>query len=181
MTTTPEVIEVHAVAHPLPPVRHAGFPFDHPYLEHCWRPIIGPSSVALLRHCACRWREAVPAQLRTKDLGPELGLGRGTGRSSPLWRTIERVVRFRFATMALPSELHVYTEIPPVSARQLDRLPPWSQDQHERLLADHIDGLARSAGQAVAVPDHPPAHVRMAQHLDRLTNHAAVKAPTLGR
>lgn len=181
MTTTPEVIDLHAVPHPVAPVRRAGFALDDPYLEQCWTPVIGPSSVALLRHCAWRWRDAAPARVRTEDLAGELGLGRGTGRSSPIWHTIDRVVRFRFAATASPGELHVYTEVPPVSARQLDRLPTWSRNQHERLLASHLDGLARSAGQSIAVPDQPPAHVRMAQHLDRLSNHAAVKAPTLGR
>ncbi len=100
MTTTPEVIDLHAVPHPVAPVRRAGFALDDPYLEQCWTPVIGPSSVALLRHCAWRWQDAAPARVKTEDLAGELGLGRGTGRSSPIWHTIERVVRFRFAAVA---------------------------------------------------------------------------------
>ena len=107
-------------------------------------------------------------------------LGRGTGRHSPLWHTIERVVHFRFASMPRSGELEIYTEVPPVSERQLDRLPAWSCTQHDRLLDQHLDGLVQSAGQA-PIPDEPPPHVRMAQHLDRITSHAAVSAPTLGR
>ena len=180
MTTTPEVIDLHAVPHPSTQVRRAGFPLDHPYLEQCWAPLIGPSSVLLLRHCVSLWRDATPARVATEDLARQIGLGRGTGRHSPLWHTIERVVHFRFASVSTPDGLDIYTEVPPVPERQLDRLPTWSRDQHERLLGQHLDGLVRSAGQA-PTPSEPPPHVRMAQHLDRITNHAAVSAPTLGR
>jgi len=180
MTTTPEVIDLHAVPHPTAQVRRAGFPLDHPYLEECWAPVVGPSSVLFLRHCASLWRESTPARVRTEDLARQIGLGRGTGRSSPMWHTIERVVQFRFASMATPGELDIYTEVPPVPAHQLDRLPRWSRNQHDRLLGQHLDGLALSAGQA-PVPSEPPPHVRMAHHLDRLTNHAATQTPTLGR
>lgn len=182
MTTTPEVLDLHAVPHPVAPVRRAGFPLDHPYLEHCWTGALGPTSVLLLRRCAWLWREATPAQVPLEDLAAQLGLGKGTARNSPVWHTVERLVRFRFAAMASPGELHVYTEIPPVPARQLERMPAWCRAEHERLLGHQLDGLARSAGQAPLVPNEaPPAHVRMAQHLDRLTNNAGLNAPTLGR
>lgn len=180
MTTTPEVMDLHAVPHPAAQVRRAGFPLDHPYLEQCWAPVVGPSSVLLLRHCVLLWRDATPARVPTEDLARQIGLGRGTGRHSPLQHTIDRLVHFRFASRATPGELHIYTEVPPLSAHQLDRLPPWSRIQHDRLLGPHLDGLARAAGQA-PVPSEPPPHVRMAQNLDRLTNHAASQAPTLGR
>jgi hypothetical protein len=181
MTTTPEVIDLHPVPHPVATVRRAGFPLDHPYLEHCWTPLIGPSSVLLLRRCAWLWREAAPARIPTEELAGQLGLGKGTGRNSPVWHTVERIVRFRFAAMASPGELHVYTEVPPVAARQLERLPAWCRNEHERLLGQHLDGLARSAGQAAAPPGSPPPpHVRMAQRLDRLTTEA-VHPPKLSR
>ena len=181
MTPTPEVIDLHAVPHPAAPVRQAGFPLDHPYLEHCWTPVLGPSSVLLLRRCAWLWREATPFRIPTEELAGQLGLGRGRGRSSPVWHTMERVVRFRFAALASPGELHVYTEVPPVSARQLEGLPGWCRAEHERLLGQHLDGLARSAGQAPVAEAAPPPHVRMAQRLDRLTNQASTIAPHLSR
>ena len=182
MTPTPEVLDLHAVPHPVASVQQAGFPLDHAYLEQCWTPVIGPSSVLLLRRCAWLWRDATPARVAAEDLAAQLGLGHGTGRHSPVWRTVELVARFRFATMASPGELHVYTEVPPVPDRQLDRLPAWCRKQHERLLGQHLDGLARSAGQSVSVPaEGPPAPVRMAANLQRVTTHAAVNRPTLGR
>jgi hypothetical protein len=182
MTNTPEVLDLHAVPHPDSPVRQAGFPLDHPYLEHCWTPVLGPSSVLLLRRCPWLWREATPTCVSTEELAGQLGLGRGTGGSSPVWHTVQRVVRFRFAVMPAPGELHVYTEVPPVPARQLDRLPTWCQAEHERLLGTHLDALARPAGQAAAPAGAvTPSHARMAQHLERLTAQPAAIAPTLSR
>src|SRR5438105_2076504 len=109
MTTTPEVLDLHAVPHPSAPVRQAGFPLDHPYVEHCWTPVIGPTSVAFLRRCAWLWRDANPASVPTADLAGLLGLGRGTGRNSPLWHTVDRLVRFGFADAPAANELQVYT------------------------------------------------------------------------
>lgn len=180
MTAMPEVVRLHPVPHPSPMVRQAGFPLDHAYLERCWTPVIGPSSVLFLRHCAMAWRDQIPAEIRTEDLSRQLGLGRGTSRSSPIWHTIGRIVQFRFAAMADAGEIDVYTEAPAVPSRQLERLPTWARHQHDELLGQHLDGLVRQAGQAPASMDAPP-HVRMNQHLDRLTNQAALRAPTITR
>lgn len=189
MTPTPEVLKVHAVPHPVAPVRQAGFALDHPYLEQCWSPVIGPSSVLLLRRCAWLWQEAEPALIPTAELAAQLGLGKGTASHSPLWHTVERIVRFRFAAMTTPGELEVYTEVPPVMERHLDRLPPWCRRQHDRLLGQHLDSLARAAGQAPALPVLrpidptvvPPPHVRMAQRLERLSTQASINGRTLSR
>ncbi len=181
MTTTPEVVDLHAVPHPSAQVRQAGFALDHPYLEHCWTPLIGPSSVLLLRRCPWLWREATPARIPAEDLARQLGLGSGTARNSPVWHTIERVVRFRFAAMAAPGELQVYTEVPPVAARQLDRLPSWCRREHERLLGQHLDGLARLPQPPLRAVTPPRAHVRMAQHLDRLSTRPSITGPSRSR
>jgi hypothetical protein len=151
--------------HPSAPVRRLGFPLDHPYLEQVWTPIIGPSSVLLLRRCAWLWRDAMPAQVRTEELAAQLGLGKGTGRSSPIWHTVERVVRFGFAATPEPAEIQIYTEVPPV--RRLERLPRWSLEQHERLLGQHLDELARSARSAQHESLEAPSS-RMNRHLDQL-------------
>lgn len=46
---TNQLVRLHAVPHPSAPVRQAGFPLDHPYIEQCWASLIGPTSVLLLR------------------------------------------------------------------------------------------------------------------------------------
>ena len=178
MTINLEVLDLYPTEHPVPSVGRLGFPLDHPYLEQCWAPVVGPSSVALLRHCVARWQDAVPARAAGAELSAEIGLG-GTRLTAngPLWRTMNRLERFGFLQLHHDgTELRVYTHVPPVSGRQLDRLPPWSRSRHEVLLGRHLDTLA-----GTAPAKEPPAHLRMAAHLDRLTTTAAVTTRTLGR
>lgn len=46
---TTRVIRFHGVPHPEPRIRQVGFSLDHPYVEQCWTPVLGPTSVLLLR------------------------------------------------------------------------------------------------------------------------------------
>ena len=156
--TTPRALEVHPVRHWLAPVRQAGFPLDHPYLEQCWAPVLGPSSVLLLRHCNALWADSAPARVPLAQLGRQLGLGGGTAPSSHIWRTVGRVVDNGFAVHAGPGELHVYTEVPPVPARLLARTPTWCRAAHDRLLGEHLDALARSSSpeRALLTVGAPP-------------------------
>lgn len=155
---------IHPAPHPRVDVHRAGFPLDHPYLEQCWTPVLGPSSVLLLRRMSLLWRDATPALLSTSELGAQLGLGRGTGRHSPANRTVDRIVRFGFASWSSPSSLDVFTEIPPVPAKQLDRLPQWCVERHDSLLSAHLDGLGRQ------VPGPSPAPFRDGSEADRMTD-----------
>ncbi len=177
MTINLEFIDLYPTAHPVPTVERVGFPLDHAYVEQCWGPIVGPSSVALLRHCVWLWQDAVPARVQAGDLAAEIGLGRGTTANGPLWHTMTRLERFRLASLAeTGSELRVYTQVPPLGPRKLDRLPRWSRARHERLLGQHLDALA-TAGKQV----EPPPHARMTARLDRLTTRAATTSRTIGR
>src|SRR5579884_2446847 len=127
---TPHVLEVHPVRHWLAEVRQVGFPLHHPYLEECWTPVLGPSSVLLLRRCVALWGDAAPARVPVADLAAQLGLGRGTAPSSSIWRTVGRVIDHGFAFDAGPGELHVYTEVPPVPSLWLRRAPVWCREAH---------------------------------------------------
>ena len=113
MTLRPELIELHATPHPVPALRRSGFALDHPYLEQCWGPLIGPSSVALLRHCAARLAEAGgPVRVSTADLAAQLGRKPARGAHSPLWHTVDRLVRFSFARSSEDhARLAVYTSV----------------------------------------------------------------------
>jgi hypothetical protein len=175
MPTTVETIDLHPVPHPTAAVRQAGFALDDPYLEHCWAPIIGPSSTLLLRRCPPLWRHRLPASVPAEDLARQLGLGHGTGRTSPLWRTLERVVRFRFAAMPAPGELHVYTEVPPVPARQLEHLPVWCRRQHDRLLTHHLARLAAATQPTSAAPAATAEPSRIADRLERLAHQSPTR------
>lgn len=138
-----DTIRLHATPHPSVEVRKAGFQLDHPYLEQCWTPLLGPTSVVLLRRIPQLWREhGFTAEIPAGELAASIGLGRSTGRNGPLVRTFERISRFRFAESCGPGELNVFTEVPPVRDRQLERLPAWNRRRHDELLGAHLDHLA---------------------------------------
>lgn len=161
----PNLLIIHAAGHPLPAVHRVGFPLDHPYVERCWAPILGPSSILLLRRMPDLWKQAPTVGVPLDELARSLGLGAGTGRNSPMWRTLERVVTFRFAEWSGDRELDVFTEAPPLSPRHLDRVPQPTRDRHEQLLGAHLDGLATQPGTAASIDTRP---AQMAERLDRL-------------
>lgn len=154
---------LHATPHPDPTVRRAGFGLNHPYLEHCWSPLLGPTSVLLLRRATWLWRSGTSVAVRPADLAQGLGLGRGTGRASPFARTLERLVSYRFAAPSGPGGLDVYTEVPPLGPRQLERVPAWTQEVHENLLTRHLEALARRSQE----PRSSAAPVSLVERLHR--------------
>ena len=176
MLTRPEVIDLHPVDHPAQDARRLGFPLDHPYVELCWGPLVGPSSVSFLRHCVWHWQDERPARLAAADLAAELGLGRGAGPHSVLWRTISRLEYFRFARQdAYGTGLEVFTRVPPVTPDRLRRLPQWVRGCHDRLYGAHIEALGRHTG------DDPPVQARMAGRLDHMARNRPPSNASLGR
>lgn len=179
----PNVLVVHATAHPVPQVHRAGFPLDHPYVERCWAPVLGPSSILLLRRMPTLFKQAPSVGIPLDELAQSLGLGLGTGRNSPIWRTLERVVHFRFAAWSGDRELDVYTEASPLGPRHLARVPESTRKLHEQLLGAHLDSLAAGTGAAPAPPS-PPAHVHdLRERLARLEHRASPELahPSLSR
>jgi hypothetical protein len=138
---SPSTLILSPVAHPDPRVHRAGFGLDHPYLERCWLPVLGPTSVLLLRRMPTLWQRDPAIGVPVDELASVLGLGRGTGRHSPVWRTVDRLARFGFANRLAENELEVYTEAPPLSVRHLAALPPSVRESHDRLLTAHLTEL----------------------------------------
>lgn len=139
-----ERLALEPVAHPSVAVQRAGFPIDHPYVEHCWAPTLGPTSVLVLRRVAALWREQTPAVVSASELGRMVGVGPGTGPSSTLARTFERLERFRFvAPERTPGRVGVYTAVPPRLDRHLRHLPTGTRRIHEELLDEHLSRLAQ--------------------------------------
>ena len=83
MTTTSDVIVVHATAHPVGQIHRAGFPLDHPYVERCWAPVLGPSSVLVLRRMPELFKGSPDPFIHLDELGRGLGIG-GTGKHSAI-------------------------------------------------------------------------------------------------
>lgn len=157
-----DTVRFHAASHPAPSISRAGFPLDHAYVEQCWAPVIGPTSVLLLRRIPLLWQDDLAPVIAADELAASIGLGRSTGRNGSLWRTLERVVRFRFATVSGPGELDVFTEVPPLRQDDLRRLPAWSRRRHDELLSTHLDRLA-------VVHQSPPSPSDVSARLDHLT------------
>lgn len=103
-------------------VEAQGFPARSEYVETFWRPILGPSSICMLRWFASVLHDGEPAPVALADLGAVLGLTHGVGRNTPVVRTLDRLVHFGVAQVAV-DRLEMRTVMPPLSRRQLARLP----------------------------------------------------------
>ena len=120
--------------------------------------------------------------MEAKELSRSIGLGVGMGKNSPLARTLDRLVRFRFARPSASAVgLDVYTEVPPLGAHQLAKVPQWSRDAHARLLDAHLEqfnGLSEHQAKIAAAT----ARLDRVQHgNDRAPTASAVIQTSLGR
>jgi hypothetical protein len=170
----PTTVTLHPASHPEPTVHRTGFTLDSPYLEHCWTPILGPSSVLLLRRVASLWRSEAPASIELGDLAAQLGLGQATSTQSPIVRTLRRLERFNFVTWPAGPGIDVYTEVAPLSPTLRRRLPLWSANEHARLLDNRIEELRRLAGVT-----QPPPEQRMSGRLEQLRSTPVASVPGL--
>lgn len=109
------------------------------YVETYWLPLLGPSATWALRRIAGWLLTAPPSGLwiPVEPLARSLGLGSAAGRNCPMRRTLARLVDFRMAQIDEHCDvLAVRTTIPPLTARQLARLP-------EHLVPHHDSDLRR--------------------------------------
>ena len=177
---------IHAAVHPSAPVERFGFPLDHPYVDQCLLPLLGPSSVTVLQRLPDLWKLAHPFETTFRDFGQALGL-----RPHNLARTFQRMTKFGFAAQPAPGSLDVYARCAPLTDRMLARVPPWLQATHHRMLDDHLaeltrkmDGpeIRRSAGTKPAPAHEGPASFELTTQLERLRQKAATRsAQVLGR
>ena len=154
------------VDHPDARVRRIGFDLTDPYVEQCWSAVIGPSSTLLLRRLPTLWVNQVPAEIDAAELSRSLGLGAGVGVRSRLASTLDRLVNFGLARPAPDSAgLEVYRQVPPLTQRQLVRLPEWTRGAEERLLGAHLTQVDDSTRHRTNV-------VSITARLDRLQHRA---------
>jgi hypothetical protein len=130
-----------------PVVDGLGHDPDSPYSETYWLPVIGPTALWALRRLN-RWLEAAPRgyPLPLAPLARELGLGDGTGRSSPVVRSLARLICFGLAEIR-GGQLMVRRKVPPLAQRHIRRLP------------DHLAEQHRVETEALASPPTPHSHV----------------------
>jgi hypothetical protein len=115
-----------------PVIDQVGFDTRSSYVETFWLPVLGPSSVWLLRHFTIRL-EDVPdgLMLDVEETARSLGLGERLGPNAPFARTVKRCVDFAMAEWRAPEVLAVRLRLPPLARRHLRRLPDCLQTRHE--------------------------------------------------
>ncbi len=103
------------------------------YVERFWLPTLGPTSLLLLRRIAAGLDEHPEGiQLDLGELSQALGLGHREGNSSPVVRSLDRLMQFDLACGERESGYAVRRSVPPVNRRHVGRLPMPLQDEHRR-------------------------------------------------
>ena len=102
------------------------------YVETFWLGVLGPSTTWLVRKLVTGL-EASPAgfDLDLEETAHCLGLGHKGGRHSPFVRALTRCVQFDVAQPQGEGVLAVRRKLPPLNRRQVVRLTPALQAQHE--------------------------------------------------
>ena len=113
------------------------------YVERFWLGVLGPATTLLLRRFARGFVERPDGfRVDPADTAGALGMGRGTGRNSMIARTIDRACQFGTAMPLDPHTLAVRSLLPPLSHRQLSRLPATLQRAHAVWLERHASDRA---------------------------------------
>jgi hypothetical protein len=129
------VIDVIPIRHPV--IEALGHHPTSDYAERFWLPVIGPSALwAHRRLTAGLVPDHSGYQLNLATLSREIGLGAGTGRNSPIVRTLARLVDFHLAEIN-DDRLGVYTSLPRLTRRQTDRLPDHLAQRHQAVVIQH--------------------------------------------
>src|SRR5438445_2018915 len=102
------------------------------YVETYWLSVLGPSTTWLLRRLA-RGLEASPAgfSLDLDHTARALGLATTSSKNSAFARALTRCVQFDLAQQQGEEVLAVRRKVPPLSRRQVVRLPDDLQKSHE--------------------------------------------------
>lgn len=116
-----------------PVIDLVGYDPRSPYVERFWLPVLGPSTIWLLRRLASLLEERPGGSVvETARLARELGIGERTGPAAPFARTVKRCVDFQMARWEEPV-LMVRRRLPPLANRHLRRLPEALRAEHAAL------------------------------------------------
>lgn len=125
-----------------------------PYVETFWLGILGPSTTWLLRRLAAGL-EASPEgfDLDLAEAAAAIGIGGRGGRHGPFMRALGRCCRFGVAEVRDESTLAVRRKIPPLTRRQVVRLPSTLRLAHDewQAVALSADGELRRRCRRLAL------------------------------
>ena len=165
-------------------IDQAGIDPRSPYAEDFWLPVLGPSTLWLLRRFAAGFDYSPQGfDLDLAETARSLGLSERAGRGSPFLRALNRTVGFGMAKLTGPEELSVRRRVPPLSPRQVGHLSPALQERHAAWKAGRplTPGLAESdySGSVQRGPARPAGQDRAggSPSLDaQLSRHARISA-----
>jgi hypothetical protein len=125
------------------------------YVERFWLPTLGPTSLLLLRRIAAGLDEHPDGiKIEVGELSQALGVGFRDGNSSPVIRSMDRLIQFDLACGEREAGYAVRRTVPPVNRRHVGRLPAPLQDEHrawaERALAESPVAMARKRARRLA-------------------------------
>ena len=102
------------------------------YAELFWLPILGPSSLWLLRRVSLMLQDSPSGfSVKTRDLAQEIGLGNWRGPRSPFQRAMDRCCDFQLAVRREESFVYVRRRMPTLGRRLAHRLPHRLREMHE--------------------------------------------------
>jgi hypothetical protein len=140
---TDSILPVRPWADPL--IDTLGFDPRSAYVEQFWLSVLGPSTTWLLRRVAAGFDRAPDGfELPLADTAREIGLGDKCGRHSPFVRAIARCCQFEMARPA-GRGIEVRRKLPPLTRRQVLRLPDGLRLAHERWQAAQIGARGEEA------------------------------------
>lgn len=96
-----------------------------PYGEDCWLPILGPSTLLLMRRLVTCVKNVDDRTVLVERglLGRMLGLHPQGGKRSTLNRSLERLVWSKLAGWDPDETFRVRLHLPPLTERHLERMP----------------------------------------------------------
>jgi hypothetical protein len=151
-----------------------------PYVEHFWLGVLGPSTTWLLRRFATGFDSCPDGyELDLTETAAALGLATTGGRHNPFGRALRRCVQFGMA-QPNPHGLSVRRLLPPLSARQVARLPGRLRAVHGEWLAPPPPGgteyRARVLARSMLEVGDEPERVERQLHLVGVPVHVGTAA-----
>ncbi|NNC80672.1 MAG: hypothetical protein HKN94_11035 [Acidimicrobiales bacterium] len=149
--------EVFVLPHADPAVDPIGFDPRSDYAEQFWLPILGPSTLWMLRRLAQRFDvEPDGFALDLPELSASLGIrSKAGGRNTTFHRSIERLVTFNMGRTIDERTISVRRIMPPLHAGQVRRLSPNLQQRHADAIAqrsiDQVEDVRRSTEVATTL------------------------------
>lgn len=150
---TPPVTSLTIRPWPDPVIDVVGHEPCSSYVETYWVGVLGPTAAWVLRRIAAGLDSHPEGYvLDLPETARSIGLSENCGRHSPFTRSFARLVQFDLAQPLGERILAVRRKVPPLTRRQLLRLPASLQASHEALQAEslrtpNVEHLRRRARQ----------------------------------